>query len=149
MATGQPIVPYARPAPPPTSDAHRYILYLFQQPSNFTVPMAYSGYGAMNRTNFNLTNFISAANLGTPAAANYFFVSHKSGVPDTFVGAPSSTYPGGNGAAVTAGPGPSVSSTGSAASASSTSTSAAAVHGASVAMSSVVAGAIFTLFYTV
>lgn len=121
MNTTAAVVPYARPMPPPTSDAHRYILYAFQQPANFMVPSAFSGYSAMNRTNFNLTEFISAANLGTPAAANYFFCNNMTDVPQNFIALPGGTYPGGNGGAITDGPsGPATSTGGAATSASMT-----------------------------
>lgn len=98
-----PVVPYMRPSPPTNSSAHRYILYAFQQPSNFTVPSEWSGLSSMNRTNFNLTNFISDTSLGTPAAANYFYVSNETSVPVDFTAAPGGSYPGGNGDAVTSG----------------------------------------------
>lgn len=98
-----PIAPYARPMPPSNSSAHRYILYAFQQPNNFTIPPAYSGYSASNRTSFNLTNFIRDARLGTPAAANYMYVTNQTNVPTNFVASAGGTYPGGNGGAVTSG----------------------------------------------
>ncbi|KAF2171627.1 hypothetical protein M409DRAFT_63264 [Zasmidium cellare ATCC 36951] len=98
-----PVVPYMRPSPPTNSSAHRYIIYAFQQPSNFSVPPQWSGLSGMNRTNFNLTNFISDARLGTPAAANYFYVSNQTSVPANFTAAPGGSYPGGNGDAVTSG----------------------------------------------
>lgn len=98
-----PVVPYARPAPPTNSSAHRYIFYSFQQPDNFSIPSQWSGLNAMNRTKFNLTNFIADTNLGTPAAANFMYVSNQSRVPDDFVAAAGSQYPGGDGTAVTSG----------------------------------------------
>lgn len=98
-----PFVPYARPAPPTNSSAHRYIIYAFQQPSDFTIPDQWSGLSAMNRSSFNLTNFISDAGLGTPAAANYFYVSNQSSVPHDFTAAPGGSYPNGDGSAVTSG----------------------------------------------
>lgn len=112
--TSAPAVPFAMPAPPATSDPHRYILYAFMQPSNFTVPTAFQGFNAMNRSSFNLTQFVSAAGLSQPAAAQYFFVSRKNGTPMNFTAMPGGMFPGGNGAAVTDGPGPSASSTGGA-----------------------------------
>ena len=102
------VVDYARPMPPPTSDPHRYILYAFQQPAAFAVPEAFSGFSAQNRTNFNLTSFISAAMLMDPAAANYYFVQNKTGTPPDFTASAGGEYPGGNGMAVTQGPGPSI-----------------------------------------
>lgn len=98
-----PAVPYMRPAPPTNSSAHRYIIYAFQQPLNFTIPSQWSGLSSSNRTRFNLTNFISDTGLGTPAAANYFYVSNQTSVPANFTAAPGGTYPGGDGTAVTSG----------------------------------------------
>ena len=76
MFSAPAIVPYARPMPPPVSDAHRYVALLFAQPANFTLP---AGFNATNRMNFNLTNFAAQARLGTPIAANYFLVSNMTG----------------------------------------------------------------------
>lgn len=127
-------VPYARPQPPPSSDPHRYILYAFQQPQNLTsIPPAFAGYSDMNRTSFNVTEFISAANLGQPAAANYFFVENKTGVPPEFTASAGGQYPGGNGAAVTDGPGPMPSATGTSGMSASESPSASATGGATSA----------------
>ncbi|KAK4499236.1 hypothetical protein PRZ48_009749 [Zasmidium cellare] len=98
-----PVVPWMRPSPPVNSSAHRYIIYAFQQPSNFSIPSQWSGLSAMNRTNFNLTNFVRDTSLGTPAAANYFYVSNQTSVPANFTAAPGGAYPGGNGDAVTSG----------------------------------------------
>ncbi|CAK4031003.1 phosphatidylethanolamine-binding pebp [Lecanosticta acicola] len=88
-----PVVPYARPAPPTNSSAHRYIIYTFRQPSNFSIPSQYAGYSAMNRTRFNLTNFIRDTSLGSPAAANYFYVSNQTDVPGNFIAAAGAQYP--------------------------------------------------------
>lgn len=94
---------FRRPGPPTNSSAHRYILYLFEQPSNFQVPEAYSGYSSTNRTRFPFEQFIDAANLDAPVAANYFYCSNETAVPNTFVAAPGQEYPGGNGAMITQG----------------------------------------------
>ncbi|TKA77313.1 hypothetical protein B0A49_03282 [Cryomyces minteri] len=84
-----PIAPYARPMPPPTSDAHRYIIYLWQQPNaTFTVPAAYSGYSATNRTRFNLTDFAARAGLVGPVAATYWLTANNTNGP-----APNATGP--------------------------------------------------------
>lgn len=97
-------VPYAPPAPPLNSSAHRYILYAFQQPASFAIPAQYASLqGGMNRANFNLTEFVSAAGLGRPAAAEYFYVNRQSRVPGTFVALAGGVYPGGNGGAIIAG----------------------------------------------
>lgn len=98
---GTDFVSYRPPTPPDTSSAHRYIIYAFEQPSNFTIPAAYSSLaGGNNRTNFNLTTFMSAAGLGRPAAAEYFYVNRQAQVPGTFVALAGATYPGGNGGAI-------------------------------------------------
>lgn len=71
---------YIGPAPSRGSGPHRYILTLFAQPSTFTVPPAFAGYGLANHENitrFNLTDFVRAANLGPPVAANYFIAENK------------------------------------------------------------------------
>jgi phosphatidylethanolamine-binding protein len=118
---------YMRPAPPTNSSAHRYILYAFQQPPNFVIPQAFEGYGGMNRTMFNLTQFLDASNLGqTPAAAMYFYASNQTIVPQDFIAPPGSTYPGGNGDMITVGS----TSTGSSATATATITPAATYTGA-------------------
>ena len=85
-------VPYANPAPPTDSDAHRYILYAFVQASNFTIPEAFQDFSSTNRSSFNLTQFIADAGLGTPAAAQYFYVSNQTGVPDDFIALPGGNY---------------------------------------------------------
>lgn len=64
--------------PPPSSRAHRYIQYIFTQPENFTIPAAWSGYSAENRTNFDTVAFVEQAGLPQPFAANYFLCSNGS-----------------------------------------------------------------------
>ncbi|CAN8101402.1 unnamed protein product [Discula destructiva] len=102
-------VPYLPPTPPETSSAHRYIVYAFQQPDSFVVPAAYAGLFTgggqqqqqqQSRASFNLTDFIAAAGLGRPAAAEYFYVNRQAQVPGDFVALAGGVYPGGNGAAV-------------------------------------------------
>lgn len=97
------LVSYNPPRPPTNSSAHRYILYAFHQPANFSIPSQWSGLSAQNRSRFNLTNFIRDTNLGTPAAANYFYVSNQTSVPTNFTAAAGGSYPSGNGVAVTSG----------------------------------------------
>lgn len=41
--------------------------------------------------------------LDSPVAANYFYCSNQTAVPDTFVAAPGQEYPGGNGTTITEG----------------------------------------------
>lgn len=98
-----PRVSYRRPRPPTNSSAHRYISYLFEQPANFQVPEAYSGYGNQNASRFPLEQFLQAAALDNPIAANYFYCSNQTAVSPTFVAVPGQQYPGGNGAMITQG----------------------------------------------
>lgn len=98
-----PKVSYRRPRPPSNSSAHRYIQYLFEQPSNFQIPDIYSGYGGSNITKFPLEQFLSDVGLVQPVAANYFYCSNQTAVPDLFVGEAGGEYPGGNGAMITQG----------------------------------------------
>lgn len=93
-------VPFAPPGPPATSSAHRYLLFLFQQPDNFAVPAEFAQFNAQNRANFDLKAFVAAAGLGAPLAANFMFVSGQDAVPADFQGAPFTEFPGGNGNAV-------------------------------------------------
>ncbi|KAI9688274.1 MAG: hypothetical protein M1820_010302 [Bogoriella megaspora] len=67
---------YSSPQPPNNSAAHRYILYVYQQPLNFTFPQSYAGYGPNNRSNFNVAAFARSADLGDPLAATYFYVAN-------------------------------------------------------------------------
>lgn len=117
-----PRVSYRRPAPPTNSSAHRYIQWLFEQPQNFQIPAAYSGYNQTNASRFPFEQFVKDANLGAPVAANYFYASNQSVVPGLFVGAPGSQYPGGNGALISNGTNIPTSSASSGGSATSTST---------------------------
>lgn len=87
--SSQPIAPFAQPMPPAGSAPHRYIQLLWRQPSNFSVPESFSGYGSENRTKFDVAAFAEAAGLQGPIAANYFLTerSNSSAVGPT----PSST----------------------------------------------------------
>lgn len=110
------VVPFIPPGPPTSSSAHRYILYLFAQPDNFTVPPAFSKFSDANRAKFDINAFVADAKLDPPVAANFMYISSQTAVPGDFQGPPFSTFPGGNGNAIglpgsTAGPaaGPAVS----------------------------------------
>lgn len=94
------LVSYIPPGPPPTSSAHRYILYAFEQPANFALPPQFANVNDANRASFNVTAFVQAANLGTPVAANFMYVSAQANVPPTFQAAPGGLFPGGNGNAI-------------------------------------------------
>ena len=76
---------YKQPSPP-AGPPHRYILFQYKQPLNFTIPEEYSGYSSDNRTNFNVGNFASAAYLGDPIAANYFYVGNGTGLAPNATG---------------------------------------------------------------
>ncbi|MCJ1401816.1 hypothetical protein MMC11_005033 [Xylographa trunciseda] len=78
-----PIVPFAQPAPPSFSPAHRYIGLLFSQPSNFSVPTDFQKYNATYRMFFNITTFAAEAGLGAPVLANYFLVSNQTMTANT------------------------------------------------------------------
>lgn len=94
------VVPFAPPGPPATSSAHRYLLFLFEQPQGFAVPAQFAQFNAMTRTNFDFNGFISAAGLGAPIAVNFMYVSGQDVVPMDFQGAPFTEFPGGNGNAI-------------------------------------------------
>jgi len=89
--TSAALIPYRQPAPPVTSPAHRYIQYLFAQPANFTVPAAFAGFSATNRSMFNLTQFVAAAHLGAPVAANYFLCSNMTAAANASASASASS----------------------------------------------------------
>jgi hypothetical protein len=86
-------------APAPSSGTHNYTLFLFDQPSNFSIPSAYESYmettahTPYNRLNLPLENFIKQAGLGKPVAANYFRVTaaSNSSATSTTTGTPSGT----------------------------------------------------------
>ena len=89
------IVSYNRPRPPPYSDNHRYTLFLYPQPDNFSLPTSpvdFSSISSENRTKFDIEAFASAAGLDQPVAANYFLCNNKSSeVSGTATSTPSST----------------------------------------------------------
>ncbi|KGO75522.1 Phosphatidylethanolamine-binding protein PEBP [Penicillium italicum] len=68
-------------APQPKSGTHNYTLLLFNQPSNFSVPVHYESFmettdqTPLNRLNLPLESFINQTGLGAPVAANYFRVT--------------------------------------------------------------------------
>lgn len=90
-----PLIPYARPMPPTTSIAHRYIQYLFAQPPGFSVPAPAAGFSATNRSMFNIEHFVAAAGLASPLAANYMYIANMTGasVPALYSGAPVGVAP--------------------------------------------------------
>lgn len=67
--------------PEPKSGTHNYTIFLFNQPSNFTIPTRYHSFvetndqTPLNRLNLPLESFINQTGLGAPVAANYFRVT--------------------------------------------------------------------------
>lgn len=74
--------PYRQPSPPVGDSPHQYTFVLFTQPANFSVPAAFSAV-LESRVFFNTTAFASAADLGTPFAANSIRVQNLTGTPTT------------------------------------------------------------------
>jgi hypothetical protein len=75
------IAPYLAPGPP-AGETHTYILSLYLEPAEFSVPADYIPYFAnltasiYNRVGFNLTSFAAKTRLGNPVAADWFLVSN-------------------------------------------------------------------------
>ncbi|GLA09587.1 hypothetical protein AnigIFM60653_011918 [Aspergillus niger] len=71
-------------APAPKSGTYNYILSLFDQPSNFSIPSRYESFmltdddTPLNRLNLPLVSFLNQTGLGLPVAANYFRVTAAS-----------------------------------------------------------------------
>ena len=82
------IAPYISPSPPAGSDAHRYVILLYNQQttSKFALPAQFAGFNAMNRTKFDLAGFQKAAGLSDPVAANWFLVRPGDNSTDTSSG---------------------------------------------------------------
>ncbi|KAI6081842.1 PEBP-like protein [Hypoxylon rubiginosum] len=74
-ATGP--VSWFGPAPPAENPPHphRYTNLLWVQPANWQIPAAANTMLQNQKSGFNVPNFITAAGLGTPIAANYFNVT--------------------------------------------------------------------------
>ncbi|KAH7930907.1 PEBP-like protein [Leucogyrophana mollusca] len=83
---GTAITQYAGPAPPSGSGAHRYAVLLFSQPAMFTPPTGFSQPN-MGVSVFNLEDYVTSANLGTPIAGNYLTVEEGTA---TFSASPTS-----------------------------------------------------------
>lgn len=68
--------PYLEPAPPAGGGPHRYVILLFEQPANWTVPGNYSDISPpvtiYDRLNFSLPDFISSSGLNAPIGATFF-----------------------------------------------------------------------------
>jgi hypothetical protein len=75
---------YGGPSPPPSS-THRYVELVFKQPIEYKFPVDFEPYlepSIPARLFFNITDFVKAANIGDPVAANYFTVSGSQGEQD-------------------------------------------------------------------
>lgn len=81
--------PYIKPQPPRGTGRHRYILLLFQQPTDFTIPAAFAKIvhpqQTTDRSAFNLTAFVNAAGLDAPVAANFFFAENSTVTPSSSI----------------------------------------------------------------
>ncbi|KAF5322132.1 hypothetical protein D9619_000525 [Psilocybe cf. subviscida] len=72
--TSAALVEYFSPAPPISSDPHRYVLLVYNQPDDFDMTGPMIANSSSPRTNFSVTNFAQMANLGSPIAGNFFLV---------------------------------------------------------------------------
>ncbi|KAI1746103.1 phosphatidylethanolamine-binding protein [Xylaria scruposa] len=70
-------VAWFAPQPPAENPPHphRYTNLLWEQPANWQIPAAANTMLQNQRLGFNVTNFITAAGLSNPIAANYFNVT--------------------------------------------------------------------------
>ncbi|KAI0551150.1 phosphatidylethanolamine-binding protein [Xylaria curta] len=70
-------VAWFAPQPPAENPPHphRYTNLLWEQPANWQIPSAANTMLQNQRLGFNVTNFIAAAGLSNPIAANYFNVT--------------------------------------------------------------------------
>ncbi|KAH8168239.1 hypothetical protein CIB48_g62 [Xylaria polymorpha] len=70
-------VSWFAPQPPAENPPHphRYTNLLWEQPANWQIPSAANTMLQNQKVGFNVTNFIAAAGLSTPIAANYFNVT--------------------------------------------------------------------------
>ena len=70
------ILNWLQPIPPPLSSAHRYLVILYQQPTDFDTPKWRSDWKqpvkVLSRTRWNLDDFVEQAGLNTMIAATYF-----------------------------------------------------------------------------
>ena len=78
---------YVGPTPPP-GPSHRYMLLLFVQPSGYVLPECFSEILPLTlpaRRGFNVDQFMQAAELGKPIAANYFSAANSNPATSTRV----------------------------------------------------------------
>ena len=79
---GDTLIEYFQPGPPAGDPAHIYIYYVFQQqsgPVNLTFAQSLRG-GFLNRSNFNLVQFIDKLNLTQPLASTWMYVQYDAQV---------------------------------------------------------------------
>lgn len=72
------VAPYIGPQPPPCTH-HRYVYFLFEQPSSYRFPICFSHVPPKTsdaRAGFDMREFMQAAGLEAPVAVNYFFGRH-------------------------------------------------------------------------
>lgn len=66
--------PYLEPEPP--AQPHRYVILLFEQPANWTIPANYSRFfppaTIYDRLNFSVPDFMSSSGLSGPIGATFF-----------------------------------------------------------------------------
>jgi hypothetical protein len=67
-----PVIAYAGPGPASASGPHRYTFLAFAQPATFAAPATPAPGGSVQRINY--SEYIKAANLGTPIAGTFFTV---------------------------------------------------------------------------
>ena len=71
-----PIAEYAGPGPPPGAAPHRYVFFVYEQPSDFDekkfAPPPGQTYSVGKRMRFDMDSFAKEAKFGPIIAANYF-----------------------------------------------------------------------------
>ncbi|GFY68330.1 CEN-like protein 1 [Trichonephila inaurata madagascariensis] len=68
---GRTVSSYVSPAPPLTSDAHRYIFLIYEQPNEEELK---ENLDNNERTHFNINTFVQNRNLIGPIAGNFMYV---------------------------------------------------------------------------
>ncbi|KAH9482771.1 OV-16 antigen [Psilocybe cubensis] len=79
------------PTPPVGSDPHRYVLLVFDQPDSFDVNGPTLVNATTPRTNFSISDFAQAINLGDAIAGNFFLVGPMNASASATPSAPPST----------------------------------------------------------
>ncbi|KAJ7635055.1 PEBP-like protein [Roridomyces roridus] len=69
------ITEYVQPAPPSYSDAHRYVLLVYKQPKTFAQQDLVNASSSI--LSFNISQFASAVELGSPLAGTFMLVSQN------------------------------------------------------------------------